>query len=42
MVTSMVIFIDKGHNDYKLPAISSGLAVKKSSTIFSMTAVSQT
>jgi len=42
MITSVVIFIDKGYNDYKIPAVASGLAVKKNSTIFSVTAVSQT
>jgi hypothetical protein len=39
--TSVVIFIDKGHNDYKLPAVASGLAVKNNSTILSMTAISR-
>jgi len=38
MIISVVTFIDKGHNDYKLPAIASGVAVKKNS----VTGVSQT
>jgi hypothetical protein len=31
----MVIFIDTGHNDCKLPVIASGLAVKKKAALYS-------